>query len=258
MSNYLKSNSTNDSPHDKPLLTVPSKGVAINNRMVDLLKELIVLKSDSCLTPEFRVLFSSYLDLFDQYQTTILEHNQMTVTCGSGCSCCCNHWVEDVNSFEAAIICDYIEKNFPERIAAIIKTCEKDLKQLEHLEKTMLSHPEVSRTPDDQLDQIDLLLAVFYQFKRPCPLLDNNGRCSVYPVRPITCRIYISFSDPSRCEPEYINEDDVPTYLLDAQEEVSELLDTLHFKYLAFEGNTGLRSLLLSYFIQSDRNSCTD
>ncbi|MBN1601247.1 MAG: YkgJ family cysteine cluster protein [Chitinispirillaceae bacterium] len=241
-----------DSPHNKPLLTVPAKGVAIHTRMVALLKELIVLKSDNCLAPSFRVPFSSCLKLFDQYQAAILEHNQMTVTCRSGCCCCCNHWVEDVNSFEAAIIYDYILKNIPERIPEIIKTCEKDLQQLEHLEKTMLSHPDVSQTPDDQLDQTDLLLAVFYQFKRPCPLLDNNGRCSIYPVRPITCRIYFSFSDPSRCEPEYINEDDIPTYLLDTQEEVSELLDTLHFKYLSFEGNTGLRSLLLSYLRQSD------
>jgi hypothetical protein len=58
----------------------------------------------------------------------------------------------------------------------------------------------------------------------------------------------MSFSDPSQCLPEYINEDDIPTYLLDAQEEVSELLDELHFKHVKFEGNTGLRSLLLSHF----------
>jgi Fe-S-cluster containining protein len=248
MSNYQESNTDKDSSHEKPLLTVPRQGIAIHTRMVALLKELIVLKNDNCLEPSFRTLFSSCLDLFDEYQNLIIEHNNMKVTCRSGCCCCCNHWVEDVNSFEATIICDYISKNFPERIPEIIKVCENDSHQLEHLEKTMLSHPDVSQTPEDQLDQTDLLLSVFYQFRRPCPLLDSFGKCSVYPVRPLTCRIYFSFSDPTRCEPEYINEGEIPTYLLDAQEEVSELLDTLHFRYITFEGNTGLRSLLLSHF----------
>jgi Fe-S-cluster containining protein len=213
--------------------------------MTDILKKLLSLKTDDCLNVEFRSLFSSYLNLLDEYQQSVLEHNGRVATCASGCSCCCNHWVEDVNSFEAAIICEFIQKNFPQHIPAIIKKCKSDIQQLEHIEKCMIDHPDIS---ENQFDHTDLLLSVFYQFKRPCPLLDKSGICTIYPVRPLTCRIYMSFSAPSCCDPEYINEDDTPTYLLDVEEDASEQLDQLHFKFLKFEGNTGLRSLLLSHF----------
>jgi Fe-S-cluster containining protein len=32
-----------------------------------------------------------------------------------------------------------------------------------------------------------------------CPFLEN-GRCSIYPVRPLMCREHISFDDPGKCE----------------------------------------------------------
>jgi Fe-S-cluster containining protein len=212
--------------------------------MVDILKQLLALETTDCLNIEFRTLFSSYLELFDNYQKSVLEHNRRITTCKAGCSCCCNHWVEDVNSFEAGIISEYIQQNFSQHIPTIIKRCKSDIHQLEHIEKCLIAHPDVT---ENQLDHTDLLLSVFYQYKRPCPLLDKHGMCTIYALRPLTCRIYMSFSDPACCDPDYINEDDIPTYLLDVEEEASELLDQLHFKYLKYEGNTGLRSLLLSH-----------
>lgn len=249
MSNYPKNSSDQNCCNDKPLLVIPEEGMVIHSRLKDILKELLSLKTDDCLSVEFSTIFSSYLEHFDEYQKSVLEHNNRVATCKSGCSCCCNHWVEDVNSFEAAIICEYIQKNFPQQVQGIIKKCKSDNQQLEHVEKCMVDHPDIS---EYQLDPTDLLLSVYYQFKRPCPLLDKNGMCTIYPVRPLTCRIYMSFSAPSCCDPDYINEDDTPTYLLDVEEEVSELLDQLHFKFLKFEGNTGLRSLLLSHLSGSE------
>ncbi|HEX2959960.1 MAG TPA: YkgJ family cysteine cluster protein [Chitinispirillaceae bacterium] len=247
MSNYQLSSSDKNCCNAKPLLVIPKKGVLIHSRMTAILRQLLSLKTDNCLSNEFHALFSSYLDLFDEYQESVLEHNNRVASCKSGCGCCCNHWVEDVNSFEASIICDYIQNHLPEQIPEIIKKCKSDQKQLVHIEKCIIDHPDISDMPDDQLDHTDLLLSVFYQFKRPCPLIDKKGMCTIYPMRPLTCRIYMSFSAPSCCDPEYINEDDTPTYLLDVEEEASELLDQLHFKFLKFEGNTGLRSLLLSH-----------
>jgi len=59
--------------------------------------------------------------------------------------------------------------------------------------------------------------------------------------------MYVSFSDPLRCRPEYINEGATPTYLFNPGEEVDRLLDKLHFKFMKFEGDTGLQSLLVKY-----------
>jgi Fe-S-cluster containining protein len=35
----------------------------------------------------------------------------------------------------------------------------------------------------------------------PCPLLDENKRCTVYTERPLTCRTMISVGDPYYCHP---------------------------------------------------------
>jgi Fe-S-cluster containining protein len=78
-------------------------------------------------------------------------------------------------------------------------------------------------------------------------LLGDDGTCCVYPVHPLTCRIYVSFSEPHRCDPDYINEDAVPTALLDLEEQANRILDSLHFRYRRFGDDTGLRSLLASY-----------
>jgi hypothetical protein len=59
--------------------------------------------------------------------------------------------------------------------------------------------------------------------------------------------MYVSFSDPFRCSPDDINEGDTPTYLFDLEEEADALIDALHFKFLRFEGDSGLRSLLVKY-----------
>ena len=77
------------------------------------------------------------------------------------------------------------------------------------------------------LDTTDLLLASYYQLERPCALLSDNGICSIYEIRPLTCRIYISFSDPHSCSAECINESNIPTYLLDLEESASKLLDMI-------------------------------
>jgi hypothetical protein len=54
----------------------------------------------------------------------------------------------------------------------------------------------------------------------------------------------MSFSDPSHCMPEYVDETDVRTYMLDMEEEAGELLDELHERFIRFPGVTGLRALV--------------
>lgn len=39
----------------------------------------------------------------------------------------------------------------------------------------------------------------------PCPLLDDQNRCSVYQTRPLICRVYYAVSDPHYCHPHRIS-----------------------------------------------------
>ncbi|MBN1309680.1 MAG: YkgJ family cysteine cluster protein, partial [Chitinispirillaceae bacterium] len=156
--------------------------------------------------------------------------------------------------FEAAIIADYLRTAMPGRIDEILQKCGADCREIERLEKVIALKLQKQRIAPKSpaVDPVDLLLAVFYRMRRPCPLLGDDGGCSIYEVRPLTCRIYVSFSDPQRCNPDYIDTSVVPTCLIDLSESANRVLDALHFDYLRFDGDTGLRSLMVKY-LSSDQ-----
>jgi hypothetical protein len=62
--------------------------------------------------------------------------------------------------------------------------------------------------------------------------------------------MYVSFSAPEQCDPAYIDNENIPTYLFDLEEGADSIIDRLHFRFLKFENDTGLRSLLAKYLRQ--------
>lgn len=226
-------------------IPVPEEAARVHRQIVSKLTCLEKSNFSSCLDPRFREGFNDILELFEQYQKLVLENSSIVCTCGKRCCSCCFHWVEDVNSFEAEIMAHYISINMPDKIPHIIKSCIEDQAELERL--YALVQKRLAREQDEAIDEIDLLLSVFYQARRLCPLCGSDGLCMIYPVRPLTCRIYMSFSDPGLCDPSYINDDYIPTYLLNLEEAANDILDRLHFKYQKFREDTGLRSLLIKY-----------
>lgn len=226
-------------------IPVPEEAARVHRQIVSKLTCLEKSNFSSCLDPRFREGFNDILELFEQYQKLVLENSSIVCTCGKRCCSCCFHWVEDVNSFEAEIMAHYISINMPDKIPHIIKSCIEDQAELERL--YALVQKRLAREQDEAIDEIDLLLSVFYQARRLCPLCGSDGLCMIYPVRPLTCRIYMSFSDPGLCDPSYINDEYIPTYLLNLEEAANDILDRLHFKYQKFREDTGLRSLLIKY-----------
>lgn len=224
---------------------------AVNRQMVTVLQRMQRSRAPSCLEPAFRDLHRQLLEKVDEFQRLVLIDEDRTPTCTRGCQACCWHWVEDVNSFEAEIVADYVRRMYPERVDGIVRACREDMEAIADLDavvarKLRECQAEI-RKQNAPIDSVDLLLACFYRLRRPCPLLDSDGSCSVYPVRPLTCRIYVSFSEQYRCDPDYIDEGSPPTALLDLEEQANGILDSLHFRFQRFGGDTGLRSLLASY-----------
>ncbi|HEX3018696.1 MAG TPA: hypothetical protein VHP36_00265 [Chitinispirillaceae bacterium] len=228
-------------------IPVPQAAKKIHSQIISNLILLEKSNFSSCLDLQFRSLFNNTLELFEKYQSAILENSSISCTCHKGCHNCCFHWVEDVNSFEAEIIAHYISSNMPGKITEIVNTCVEDLRELERLYKIVQNRLAGAQAEEQEIDEIDLLLSVYYQMKRLCPLCNKDGSCMIYQVRPLTCRIYMSFSDPALCDPAYINDELVPTYLLNLDEDANDILDRLHFKYQKFQDDTGLRSLLIKY-----------
>jgi Fe-S-cluster containining protein len=228
-------------------IDVPEAARTIQRTLIEQLGPLLTCGAESCLDESFRRPWENILSLLEGYQGAIIMASGMTASCGKGCAVCCCHWVEDVYSFEAEIIVDYLKKNHGGSIPSIVEKCRSAIGRFERLREIVEQKlSTVKSTLKQEIDGTELLLASFYQLKSECPLLDNGG-CMIYRVRPLTCRMYVSFSDPARCTPESINEGKTPTYLFDPEEEVDHLIGQLHVRFMKFQGDTGLRSLLLKY-----------
>ncbi|MBN1309400.1 MAG: hypothetical protein JXA18_15880, partial [Chitinispirillaceae bacterium] len=80
-------------------LTVPPAARSIMNRIVEKLLTLERLRFPTPLDTGFRSRFAEVLDLVGEYQRAVVARSGYTVSCSFGCTDCCCHWVEDVNSF---------------------------------------------------------------------------------------------------------------------------------------------------------------
>lgn len=102
------------------------------------------------------------------------------VACKKGCNWCCHQAVYAV-THEFLHISQYVFKNFTaERRDQCLKRAQ---------ERVLLTH---NKTLKEQS-----------QLKSPCPFLES-GSCSIYPVRPMGCRIYLS-SSVRACKRDYDN-----------------------------------------------------
>jgi Fe-S-cluster containining protein len=96
------------------------------------------------------------------------EKNNTKVYCFKGCGCCCWQPVFSL-THEIIYLNDYIRENFSgEEIGTIQNKAKEKAEKLGGLDKEALLNS-----------------------KHPCPLLKDDA-CSVYPARPMACRIYLS------------------------------------------------------------------
>lgn len=237
-----------DSPLNKRApLPVPPAAQAIHLSIIERLKELNNGIFKTCKDPSFQQCWEEIAVLFENYQRETSNDSRLQKTCKEGCAACCCHWVDEVRSFEAEIIADFLRKNCKAKIPSVIDHCREDIAVLGQLNGLVDQKLSVSGGDEKaRIDAEDLLLSVFYQMGRPCPLLEK-GACIAYGVRPLTCRGYVSFSDARYCDPEHINDGKAATYLFGFEDDAMGLIEKLDEKFRMVEGEYGLRKLLVKY-----------
>jgi Fe-S-cluster containining protein len=224
----------------------PALARGFEKRIIEILQRLIKRSHPSCIDQQFRSEYDKALLLFSRYQDAVLSHYTLKMTCRPGCGVCCYHWPEDTYSFEVRFIASYLKHHRKSELKTITDRLREDIAYLEKTRRTVkyrLSDPAEKAVLGD-FDPYDLVLSSFYRCKRPCPLLTKDGLCSIHPIRPFACRVYISFSAKEYCRPSRILSDKALTYLLDLEQDASDLFDRLHFMYDIFDGDTSFRSML--------------
>lgn len=122
--------------------------------------------------------------LASQFESTLsseARHAGVTVTCSPGCASCCYHPIS-ISIFEAIPIYRYL---------------------LRHRKWTNDLRKRLQETAEKQMSvSYDVWLLSLI----PCPLLDENKKCSAYDERPLTCRTMASVGDPYFCHPHNMGE----------------------------------------------------
>jgi len=233
---------------EKLLLPLSQNAMDLHKEIEFHLKALTGIPADAGINEEFKEIYSDIMKLYDVFQKVIILDTEESICCKDGCTMCCLHWTEDVYSFEAEIIAQYLKENHSDKIKGIMQSFYEDALKFISVQDMIdqkLEDQTKEDLEDEKVDRIDLLLSSFYQLRRPCALLDENQKCIIYPVRPLTCRIYVNFSEPTDCDPDLINNGDAETYILDLEDEAQNILERLNHKYEKHKGDRGLRSLLL-------------
>ncbi|MGD9202111.1 MAG: YkgJ family cysteine cluster protein [Chitinispirillia bacterium] len=235
----------------KKKLLLSQSAKKIHRKLLGKLRKIVEMNIPSPLYCEFINNYNQFLTLYHEYQQEVIFFNKLKkARCKSGCSVCCYHWVEGVNSFEVEIISSFIKHHFKEKIDDIIykfKDDEKELNILKEIVEQKLNEKQLNTKKSD-IDFTEILLTGYYQLKRPCALLTEKKTCGIYSVRPLSCRMYMSFSVKKHCKPEYINSN-YDIYTIHVDDEVYTILDTIHKKYKRYN-NSGLRSLLIDYLTE--------
>ncbi|WP_282036658.1 YkgJ family cysteine cluster protein [Saccharicrinis aurantiacus] len=137
------------------------------------------------LTPLFMGMQANYQavsQLTQSFAQRAIEQ-ETPIACKKGCKWCCYQPVY-LTTNEALLIHEYMHQAFDEsqraRLLTNAKQRLKKTKGLEEEKKQDISHA--------------------------CPFL-IEGACSIYPVRPMSCRVYLS-SDESSCKMKYDNPKD--------------------------------------------------
>jgi len=181
----------------------------------------------ACTSPgEFDRAARSALSHFDQ----ITERAQVKVACREGCSLCCASLRVDVFAHEVFLIARHVRDHFSaEEMSNLL------LRLAEHSSKVSLLTPFEHATRNI-----------------PCPLL-RHGRCSVYSVRPHSCRRHhstdfaacqLTFDHPTDLDIPAAHDRQLFRELTGAMQEHIAAYEASGFDYTIYELGTALQEAL--------------
>ncbi|MFA4834045.1 MAG: hypothetical protein WC619_04355 [Patescibacteria group bacterium] len=160
---------------------------AREQEIYDRAREIFLSRLDASATGKERV--KNIFNLVDELMAEFLGSNQ--IACHCGCSTCCYQLI-CCTTLEMELIVDYLASLSRQARHNIIQRVNKESRWLDRVARKFHSGSLPSRW---EVLAAGPLREIYYG-KRPCPFLNSLGECSIYPARPIDCRIARS-QDPN-------------------------------------------------------------
>jgi Fe-S-cluster containining protein len=131
----------------------------------------------------------------DEYLASLLNEAAIDPACGPHCSACCTD-LPPILPVEALRMARALHRR-PDGS----KRMQRAVEQARAFQAMLQVH--IGRGV--QLDSTDTVYReaqlAWRRLGHPCPVLGDDGNCSAYEARPISCRAHVHVEDPAHCEP---------------------------------------------------------
>lgn len=134
------------------------------------------------LTRRMPSLYAAY----DAYIEAVLATGRQPVTCRAECPACCAHYVTSVEPVELLWLDAHLRRS------------AQHADQLFAMHERATAYRKVYR-PDEGDEAEDKALHRYFLIGKKCPFLTAKGECGVRGARPMSCRMFFSYSDPKYC-----------------------------------------------------------
>lgn len=160
-------------------------------------------------TREYHRAYSLYLE-------AVLPQHKNGVQCGPSCGNCCHHYPMSVEPFELVYL--YLNLRTRNDFMSIMEDCQIRASLFESLLGKRLADSDSEDEAED-----GALHDYFSQWK-PCPFSSLKGDCGIYPIRPVSCRMYFSETLPKFCVPEYLQTEKNESFVVYMPDHIEEAL----------------------------------
>ena len=192
--------------------------------------------------PLIREFTREYHRLFSEYLDAVLPQQPRPIQCRPACGNCCHHYPMSVEPFELLTL--YGDLRGRNDLLDIMEACQVRSSLFSRMFESRRMEAEKGEIADGegQGSQMDLddyaedkALHDYFAAWKPCPFSDKAGDCTVYPLRPVSCRMYFCETDPKFCTPEHLQTPENDSYIVYLPDSIEDAVYCISEHYSLLE-----------------------
>jgi Fe-S-cluster containining protein len=172
-----------------------------------------------------------YHAAYDAYLKAVLPQQEKPIQCRAACGNCCHHYPMSVEPFELLTL--YSDLRGRNDLLDIMEACQSRASMFKKFyEQRRVEHGVV-----DDFDDLaeDLALHDYFAAWTPCPFSNKVGDCTVYPLRPVSCRMYFSETDPKYCTSEHLQTPENDSYIVYLPDSIEDAVYGISEHYMLLD-----------------------
>jgi Fe-S-cluster containining protein len=140
------------------------------------------------------LLDAAYLAL-DRYLADLLHAAAIDPACGPRCSACCTD-LPPILPLEALRMVRALRPRPDGRVRL-----QRAVDQTRAFQQVLVARLGSRAAIDSSAPAYREAQIAWRRLGHPCPVLGDDGNCSAYDARPLSCRAHVHIEDPAHCEP---------------------------------------------------------